>query len=261
MKIVVFGATGPTGRHVVQRALELGHEVTAFARTPAAVDLRHDKLTVVPGDVLDPVAVDRAVAGHDVVISALGPRNRATRGPAAAMTVASEGVRHILAAMKAHGVRRLIALSSVGVGATKGKSGFLLERVFRPLFLGPIFDDKGPEHDRGGQPHLAARGLAGGLDRLVRLLGRGDDPLAAGEVVGPEGRDGHGARRAVEQRDAEALLEAREPPADRRLRQAQRPRGPAQAAQLHHPHEHQHVVEPICHAASIPALALPRSGV
>ena len=60
MKIVVFGATGPTGRHVVERALELGHEVTAFVRNPSGLSLSHPALNVQQGDVLDPAAADTA---------------------------------------------------------------------------------------------------------------------------------------------------------------------------------------------------------
>jgi uncharacterized protein YbjT (DUF2867 family) len=142
MKMVVFGATGPTGRHVVERALELGHEVTAFARSPEAVEVQHPSLRVVKGDVLDPVAVAEAVRGQDAVISTLGPRNRTTRGVRTVITVASDGVKNILAGMQAHGVRRLVVLSSVGSGASKGQGGFFVEWILKPLFLGSVFADK-----------------------------------------------------------------------------------------------------------------------
>lgn len=51
MKIVVFGATGGAGRELVSQALQAGHEVTAVARDPASVSVRHERLTVVQGDV------------------------------------------------------------------------------------------------------------------------------------------------------------------------------------------------------------------
>jgi len=59
MKLLVFGSTGGTGRELVKQALEQGHEVTAFARSPAKLsDLKHPSLQVVRGDVLDPAAVE-----------------------------------------------------------------------------------------------------------------------------------------------------------------------------------------------------------
>jgi uncharacterized protein YbjT (DUF2867 family) len=142
VKIVVFGATGPTGRHVVERALELGHEVTAFVRNPSGLSLSHPALNVQQGDVLDPAAVSSGVQGQDAVISALGPRNRTTPGWSTVPTVASDGVRNILSAMEEHGVRRLVVMSSMGVGTSRGQGGFFLEWVLKPLLLSRVFEDK-----------------------------------------------------------------------------------------------------------------------
>ena len=72
MKIAVFGATRGTGRAVVEQALARGHEVTAFARNPAAVAASHARLRVVQGDAFDAAAVARAVQGQDAVVSSLG---------------------------------------------------------------------------------------------------------------------------------------------------------------------------------------------
>ena len=52
MKVLVIGATGGTGRCVVERALQSGHEVTAFARTPQKLTMQHERLRVAQGDVL-----------------------------------------------------------------------------------------------------------------------------------------------------------------------------------------------------------------
>ncbi|UCF89606.1 MAG: NAD(P)H-binding protein, partial [bacterium] len=59
MKLIVFGSTGPTGRQVVTQALELEHDVTAFARSPEKLELKHEKLQVIKGDVLDLDSVER----------------------------------------------------------------------------------------------------------------------------------------------------------------------------------------------------------
>lgn len=109
MKVTVFGATGATGKQVVRQALAAGHQVTAVARNPAAVPGGGDQLTVVRGDVLDPAAVEEAVATGGVIVSALGSPGRKPT------TVYSAGVGNMLRAMKAHEVRRIIALSADGV--------------------------------------------------------------------------------------------------------------------------------------------------
>jgi len=110
MKVVVFGATGPTGREVVAQALDAGHEVRAFARNPAAVGSWAPGLEVVQGDVLDPSAVRAAVGGMDAVLSALG-----TGSNLEPTTVLSEGTGLILDAMASLGVKRIICVTSAGL--------------------------------------------------------------------------------------------------------------------------------------------------
>ena len=73
MKVVIFGASGRTGRLLVEQALAAGHEVTAFVRDPARLPIRHERLRVAQGDVNDAPAVDAAVAGQHAVLSALAP--------------------------------------------------------------------------------------------------------------------------------------------------------------------------------------------
>ncbi|MDJ0701398.1 MAG: NAD(P)H-binding protein [Woeseiaceae bacterium] len=68
LDIVVYGATGEVGSHVVTEALDRGHRVTAVSRSPAGVELRHDNLSVVKGDLLDKASVAGVVAGTDVVV-------------------------------------------------------------------------------------------------------------------------------------------------------------------------------------------------
>jgi putative NADH-flavin reductase len=137
VKLVVFGSTGSTGRQIVQRALADGHEVTAFARKPESFDLEHPKLKVVQGDALDVAAVERAVRGQDAVVSALGT-------PASTRTkVRSEGTGNIVRAMERAGVRRLISLSSLGIGDSRP----MLPLVYR-FFLVPFFLRQGfAEHE------------------------------------------------------------------------------------------------------------------
>ena len=72
MQLIIFGSTGATGRQIVAQALEQGHDVTAFARSPEKLDQKHEKLKVVQGDVLDLASVERAIQGQDVVLCTLG---------------------------------------------------------------------------------------------------------------------------------------------------------------------------------------------
>lgn len=109
MKITIFGATGRTGRPLVEQALAAGHEVTAFVRDPARLPIQHERLRTVQGDVTDPAQVSAAIAGADAVLSALGHTATSTTD---VQTVAT---RHILAAMQQHGVQRLVSLTGAGV--------------------------------------------------------------------------------------------------------------------------------------------------
>jgi putative NADH-flavin reductase len=118
MRVAIFGATGGTGRQLVSQALERGWTVTAFVRDPAGLPHLHERLAVVAGDARDPAAVERALAGHDAVLSALGVSRRTS------ITICSEGTRLIVEAMRRHGVRRLVCESAYGAGETRGRGPY-----------------------------------------------------------------------------------------------------------------------------------------
>jgi len=133
MKLLVFGATGGTGRAVLERGLAAGHAMAAFVRDPARLGAMRDKVEVITGDVFDLDAVTDAVRGRDAVLSCLGTR------PWAHVDICSGGTRVIARAMTAAGVKRLIVLSSQGVGdSTLGVVG----RVMAALALRKAFRDK-----------------------------------------------------------------------------------------------------------------------
>jgi putative NADH-flavin reductase len=138
MKILVIGATGGTGRCVVDNALRAGHEVTAFARTPQKITLQHERLRVAQGDVLDADALLRAMQGQQAVICALGP----AAGTAPGMII-SDGTRNIILAMAQTGVRRLVFESGIMVGEGCGLSAInrLLLSIFRVLNRA-LYEDK-----------------------------------------------------------------------------------------------------------------------
>lgn len=134
MKISVFGASGRTGILIVYQALNQGHQVTAFTRRVSGIPIQHEKLKIVEGEILDPVKVREAVAGQDAVLCALGlDKNKPS-------TVLSDGTRNILKVMEEEGVRRFICMSSAGI--LGNDSSFWFGKIFMPLFLRHIFDDK-----------------------------------------------------------------------------------------------------------------------
>jgi putative NADH-flavin reductase len=90
LKLVIFGATGGTGRQLVEQALERGHTITVQVRHPATFPLQHERLTVIEGDVRNLANVEAAVAGQDAILSALGTNQR---GP---VSVCTDGVERML---------------------------------------------------------------------------------------------------------------------------------------------------------------------
>ena len=113
MRLVIFGGTGGVGRQVVLQALEAGQEGTAFARSPEKLT-PHPRLTVVKGQLGDADGVSKVMEGADAVISALGARvNTADQ-----VEVFGAAMQKITAAMKTHGVARLVAISGAMVVVT-----------------------------------------------------------------------------------------------------------------------------------------------
>jgi putative NADH-flavin reductase len=136
-KVLIVGATGGTGRELVTQALGRGYVVTAFARNPSAIQLTHDRLRFVKGDVLDYPSLESAVQGQDAVICALGHKRyfRPTR-------ILSEGTRNILRAMNTHGVARLVCETALGIGSSAGRMGLYYTFFVIPIILPFYFWDK-----------------------------------------------------------------------------------------------------------------------
>jgi putative NADH-flavin reductase len=131
MHLFILGATGGTGRELVNQALERNHRVTAFVRSPQKLGAAHEGLTVVQGDLLDTEAVGAALAGHDAVLSAIGPP-----GPGRT-TITRDSAQATLAAMRGPGVRRLLI---VGVAMLFEDAG-IFAWVLRNTFLRNVAND------------------------------------------------------------------------------------------------------------------------
>lgn len=157
MQITVFGAGGATGRLIVAEALERGHAVTAFARTPGKLALQHERLTVAQGDATDPRAVVAALAGADAVVSAIGGTGV---GPSTQITDCTSTI------VAACTDQRFVSLSTVGAGG----SGRLMPWAARPILL--LLRNAIKDHD-GAEAAIMGSNLRW---RIARCVGLTDAP-------------------------------------------------------------------------------------
>lgn len=134
MKIAVFGASGRTGLLLTFQALNQGHEVTAYTRSPRKISITHRNIRIIEGELSDYNKIKETVRGQDVVMCTLGiEKNKPS-------TLLSDATGLILKAMDETGVKRLICMSSAGVLGNDG--GFWFGKIFIPLFLKQVFEDK-----------------------------------------------------------------------------------------------------------------------
>jgi putative NADH-flavin reductase len=137
MKLLLIGVTRGIGRQVLEQALVRGHVVTVLARHPQALAEARERLAVVPGDIREAEIVQQAAAGQEAVLVTIGIPPTWQQ-----VTVFSEGTRNVLAAMTAHGVKRLLVVTGIGAGDSRGHGGFLYDHIFNPLLLKTIYADK-----------------------------------------------------------------------------------------------------------------------
>jgi putative NADH-flavin reductase len=120
MKVLIFGATGPTGRCLSTEALAHGYEVTAFVRALQVLQ-EGDRLTILTGNVLDAPQVEESIRGQDAVLCALGGSTTPERPNPT--PVRFPGTKNIVDGMGRAGVKRLICLSAYGVGNSRNRGG------------------------------------------------------------------------------------------------------------------------------------------
>jgi uncharacterized protein YbjT (DUF2867 family) len=149
MRVVVLGATGGTGRLLVEQAIDRGHEVVAYVRRPDALPPRPG-LDVVGGQLTDEPALTAAMTGADAVLCAIGPTGvKDLLGT----DLMRRSLPVVAAAMTAAGVRRLVLLSAYGVGDTARSASFMARLTFRTA-VRALYRDK-----REAEERLAAAGL------------------------------------------------------------------------------------------------------
>jgi uncharacterized protein YbjT (DUF2867 family) len=174
MKLTIIAATGGVGRELLEQAVAAGHDVTAVVRNPGKLS---QEVRAITADLAapDPAALETAVAGADAVLSGLGPHSNSDAG------IASAGTPAIVAAMKAAGVRRIVAVSAAPVGTVPTPSrprppkhdpgdGFFMRHLLSHIAnakLGKVFADLAQMEDI-----LARSGLDWTVIRPPQLTGK-----------------------------------------------------------------------------------------
>jgi putative NADH-flavin reductase len=137
MNIVIVGATRGIGRQLLEQTLTSGHTVTALVRNPQELSTQRERLKIIQGDILDSDSVSLAMTGQDAVCCTIG-----VKIPWIRVTVFSEGTKNLLQAMERSGVKRLVCVTGIGAGDSKGHGGFLYDSIFLPFLLRTIYADK-----------------------------------------------------------------------------------------------------------------------
>src|SRR5216683_5568707 len=136
MKFLLIGATGPTGKELVRQGLEQAHEITALVRDPSKLAAEDGKVRTVTGDVLNRADVDAAMAGQEAVVCSLG-----TGATFKHVTLFSDGTRNLLNSMRKYSIRRIVCITGLGAGDSRGHGGFFYDHVIEPTVLHSIYED------------------------------------------------------------------------------------------------------------------------
>ncbi len=180
MKVIVFGASGKTGKLVVERAHAAGHEVTAFSHSDAATPAG---VRAVAGDAADASTVRRALAGQEAVIDTIGGST-----PYKDSGIETDTAQAIVAGMKAEGIRRLVVVSALGLGDSADQAPFAYAHLLMPTMLRGTVKDK---------TRMEAEVDASGLDFVIaRPAVLSDDPSDGTLRVVPASDKAHHTRRA-----------------------------------------------------------------
>lgn len=142
MKVVIFGATGFSGKAILKEALLKQHEVTILVRNKSAITLDAENLTVVEGNVLDNNIVAEVLKNCDAVIQCLGVGGKGDGKPT---TFISDATKIIVEEMEKQQIKRLIAMSNVGAGNSISFQPWFFTKIILPYFmkwLNVLIDDK-----------------------------------------------------------------------------------------------------------------------
>ena len=140
-KLLIIGASRGIGLETVKAALRGGHRVRALARSAASIPIENGHLEKLSGNTLDSDTIRNALEGIDVVIQTLGV-DISLRAIVEPTTLFSRSTRILVDAMKAAGVNRLVAVTGLGAGDSRGHGGILYGGIVFPLLFKRVYDDK-----------------------------------------------------------------------------------------------------------------------
>lgn len=136
MRILLLGASGSVGRRLMAQGVERGHTIRAQTRDAARLADAPAAVDVVAADPTDAAALRALVAGREAVVMTLGA------APGRRTTLFSDVTAKLIPAMMAEGIRRLVAITGVGAGETRGHGGLIYDWIVYPLFTRPLYEDK-----------------------------------------------------------------------------------------------------------------------
>jgi putative NADH-flavin reductase len=140
MNLLILGGSHGIGLELAKQALEAGHHVTVLARHPDKMQLHHPHLRVLQGDSSSAEDVEHAMAGQDVTVSTIGIGP--SRKP---VSVFSQTARNMVLAARKTGRKRLLSVTGIGTGESRGHGGFLYDMLAKPLLLRQVYRDKDRE--------------------------------------------------------------------------------------------------------------------
>lgn len=143
MKVLIIGASRGVGLELVKQAIDAGHIVTALVRDKSVFEKhQHKRLKVRQGSILTRQIIEGACVGQDAVCITIG-----TIPSSKKVTLFSQGTEHVLNGMKKAGVKRLLAVTGIGAGDSKGHGGFFYDKVTLAFLLKYIYADKNRQED------------------------------------------------------------------------------------------------------------------
>lgn len=137
LDILIFGGTSGIGLETTKLALKRGHKVTSITRRPDRMPIKHGNLSNLKGDITDRSTYETLFVGKNAIISTIGLPPSSNE-----VTVYSEGIRNVLAVAKGAGTNRIITVTGIGAGDSKGHGGIFYDRILNPLLLETDYADK-----------------------------------------------------------------------------------------------------------------------
>jgi putative NADH-flavin reductase len=142
VKLLIIGGSRGVGRSMLECAVRRGFDVTVLARFPEKIEADESKVTILKGDVLNKEDLASAVHGQEAVCSCIGVA--ITFKPVSLFSRAAENIVEV---MENNTEQKFVAVTGIGAGDSKGHGGFLYDKIFKPIFLSTIYQDKDREEE------------------------------------------------------------------------------------------------------------------